>query len=68
MGLERQLRSLVRDLGNPYFIGDNPALTQTSGWPDAWMSRPSAYAVAARNAADVAAAVDFARAQCCGWW
>jgi len=46
---------------NPYFIGDHPALTQTSGWQDAWTSQVSAYAVAARDAADVAAAVKFAR-------
>jgi FAD/FMN-containing dehydrogenase len=46
---------------NPYFIGDQPALTQTSGWADAWMSRPSAYAVAAESTADVVAAVNFAR-------
>lgn len=53
--------TLLASLDNPYFIGDTPALTQTSGWQDAWLSRPSAYAVAARNADDVAAAVDFAR-------
>jgi FAD/FMN-containing dehydrogenase len=46
---------------NPYFIGDQPALTQTSGWVDAWVSRPSAYAVAAQSTADVVAAVNFAR-------
>jgi FAD/FMN-containing dehydrogenase len=51
---------MLKQLGNPYFIGDHPALTQTSGWQDAWQSRPSAYAVRARNAADVAAAVRFA--------
>ncbi|HLM13078.1 MAG TPA: FAD-binding protein, partial [Reyranella sp.] len=48
-------------LKNPWLIGDSVALTQTSGWADAWTSTPSAYAVAARNAADVAAAVNFAR-------
>jgi FAD/FMN-containing dehydrogenase len=52
---------LLRNIKNPYFIGDHPALTQTSGWQDAWLSRPSAYAVAATNALDVAAAVNFAR-------
>lgn len=52
---------LLGQLRNPYFIGDQPALTQTSGWMDAWASRTSAYAVAARSAADVAAAVNFAR-------
>jgi FAD/FMN-containing dehydrogenase len=51
---------MLKQLSNPYFIGDHPALTQTSGWQDAWQSRPSAYAVRARNAADVAAAVRFA--------
>jgi FAD/FMN-containing dehydrogenase len=51
----------LRHLGNPYFVGDQPALTQTSGWQDAWTSQPSAYAVAARDTADVVAAVNFAR-------
>lgn len=46
---------------NPFALGDDPALTQTSGWAGAWRSAPSAYAVAARDAQDVAAAVDFAR-------
>jgi FAD/FMN-containing dehydrogenase len=52
---------LFRELKNPYFIGDSPVLTQTCGWVDAWSSQPSVYAVRARNAAQVAAAVDFAR-------
>jgi FAD/FMN-containing dehydrogenase len=46
---------------NPYYLGDEPGLTQTLGWVDAWTSRPSVYAVAARTASDVAAAVNFAR-------
>jgi FAD/FMN-containing dehydrogenase len=52
---------LFKELKNPYFIGDNPALTQTSGWVDAWTSAPSAYAVAAAETSDVVAAVNFAR-------
>lgn len=52
---------LFNALKNPYFLGDNPALTQTLGWIDAWTSQPSTMAVAAESAADVAAAVDFAR-------
>jgi len=51
------------ELKNPYYIGDNPALTQTCGWVDAWTAQPSAYVVAARNAAHVAMAVNFARAK-----
>lgn len=46
---------------NPFYIRDHANLTQTSGWVDAWTSRPSAYAVAAKSASDVAAAVNFAR-------
>lgn len=51
----------LAQLRNPFFLGDHPALTQTSGWAGGWSSQPSPYAVAARDAADVAAAVDFAR-------
>jgi FAD/FMN-containing dehydrogenase len=51
----------IDGIKNPYFIGDHPALTQTSGWQDAWRSQTSAYAVAARDAQDVAAAVQFAQ-------
>lgn len=46
---------------NPYFIGDQPGLTQTSGWIDAWMSKPSVYAVAAQTTAHIVSAVNFAR-------
>jgi FAD/FMN-containing dehydrogenase len=53
--------ALFRSLKNPYVLGDDVALTQTLGWVDAWTSRPSAYAVAARHAQDVAAALSFAR-------
>jgi FAD/FMN-containing dehydrogenase len=50
-----------QDRRNPFWIADQPAGTETSGWLDAWTPAPSAYAVAARDAADVAAAVNFAR-------
>jgi len=52
---------VLEGIKNPYYIGDHAALTQTSGWQDAWTSQVSPYAVAARNAQDVAAAVKFAR-------
>jgi hypothetical protein len=54
-------QELLRNLRNPFFIGDQPWATQSTGWVDAWLSVPSAYAVAAKTAADVAAAVNFAR-------
>jgi len=52
---------LIKELKNPYYIGDHVGLTQTLGWADAWTFRPSAYAVAAETTADVVAAVNFAR-------
>ncbi len=52
---------VLANLRNPYFIGEQPAGTQTSGWIDGWRSAPSVYAVAAKKTADVVAAVNFAR-------
>ncbi len=49
------------DLKNPYWISDQPASTQTSGWLDAWTPATSAYAIKARGAADVCAGIAFAR-------
>src|SRR5205085_3636696 len=45
---------LAQNLTNPYFIRDQPGLTQTLGWLDAWISKPSVCAVAARTAQDIA--------------
>ncbi|HKP68086.1 MAG TPA: FAD-binding oxidoreductase [Pyrinomonadaceae bacterium] len=53
--------NVLKSLENPYYISDEPAYTQASGWLDAWTSAPSAYAVAAESTADVVAAVNFAR-------
>src|SRR5262249_50717207 len=56
----------VREHKNPYYLGDNVALTGTTGWIDAWTAQPSAYARAAAGAraagdgGDGAAAVNFA--------
>jgi FAD binding domain/Berberine and berberine like len=52
---------LFKSVRNPYFLGDDVALTQSLGWVGAWISQPSVYAVAARTSRDVAAAVNFAR-------
>jgi FAD/FMN-containing dehydrogenase len=54
-------KALFANVKNPYYIGDSPGMTQTLGWVDAWTTRPSVYAVAASNAQDIAAAVNFAR-------
>src|SRR5579859_3778034 len=52
--------NLAQHPHNPFFLGDEPAGTQVSGWFKAWTPAPSAYAVAAESGEDVAAAVDFA--------
>lgn len=54
-------RDVFKELKNPYYIGDEPGLTQTCGWVDAWTAQPSAYAVAAQDTADIIAAVNFGR-------
>ncbi len=59
--LSPECAQVFDELKNPYYLGDQVGLTQTLGWVDAWTSRPSAYAVAARTTQDVVAAVNFAR-------
>ena len=54
--------ALFAALKNPYYLSDEPSLTQSLGWIDAWTSEPSLKGVAAESAHDVAAAIDFARA------
>ncbi len=54
-------RDTLKYVANPFYLGDQPGGTQVSGWVDAWQPAPSAYAVAARSAADVSAAINFAR-------
>ena len=56
-----ECREALKKRNNPFYLGDQPAGTQVSGWLDAWTPAASVYAVAAHNAADVAAAVNFAR-------
>lgn len=58
---DAECANVLKQLRNPYFLGDQPALTQTSGWADAWRSAPSVHAVAAEKTEDVVAAVNFAR-------
>lgn len=47
-------------LRNPFYLRDQVALTQSSGLLDGWRSEPSVYAVRARDAMDVSAAIRFA--------
>jgi FAD/FMN-containing dehydrogenase len=54
-------KDVAANIRNPFYIGDQPAGSEVSGWLDAWTPAPSAYAVKAHNTADVVAAVDFAR-------
>jgi FAD/FMN-containing dehydrogenase len=51
----------LENIHNPFYIGDQPGGTQVCGWFDAWRPAPSSFAVKARNAADVASAINFAR-------
>ena len=60
-GSNEACSEVLRKLKNPFYIGDEPGLTQNLGWIDAWTSTPSIYAVAAAKTEDVVAAVNFAR-------
>jgi FAD/FMN-containing dehydrogenase len=60
-GASTECKRIFESLKNPYYIGDQPGVTQTLCWIDAWTTKPSVYAVAARNADDIAAGVNFAR-------
>jgi FAD/FMN-containing dehydrogenase len=54
-------RDALHNIANPYWLGDQPAGTEVSGWLDAWTPAPSAFAIKARNATDVATGVNFVR-------
>jgi FAD/FMN-containing dehydrogenase len=54
-------KNLIANIKNPYYIGEHPGLTQTLGWVDAWFTKPSVFAVAAKDANHVAAAIKVAR-------
>jgi FAD/FMN-containing dehydrogenase len=54
-------QALFKAIRNPFYNSDHPELTQNLGYVGAWTSAVSPYAVAAESAADVKAAVDFAR-------
>src|SRR5439155_26026074 len=44
-GATREVCSeVLRKLKNPFYIGDEPGLTQNLGWVDAWTAAPSVFA------------------------
>jgi FAD/FMN-containing dehydrogenase len=54
-------QEILKNLKNPFYLGDQPGATQISRWVDAWTSAPSVYAIAATTTDDVVAGVNFAR-------
>ncbi|MET3107248.1 FAD/FMN-containing dehydrogenase [Oxalobacteraceae bacterium GrIS 2.11] len=54
-------KDVVKNIRNPFYLGDQPGGTQISGWWNAWKPAPSVYAIAAKTTADVVAGVNFAR-------
>ena len=53
--------AVLENMKNPFFLEEQPGTTHTTGWIDAFDSAVSPRAIAAENAQDIAAAVDFAR-------
>jgi FAD/FMN-containing dehydrogenase len=58
---ERGCAAALAAQRNPWAIEDDPGAFQTAGWHGAYVSAHSPRVVAAESAADIAAAVDFAR-------
>src|SRR5690625_1935105 len=54
-------KNSLSQLNNPFYISDQPALTQTSGWIDSWISTPSVFAIEAHSTSDIVNGVNFAR-------
>lgn len=48
-------------IGNQFYVGDQPGLTQTGAYYRAWTSTPSARVLAAESAQDIATAITWAR-------
>jgi FAD/FMN-containing dehydrogenase len=48
-------------IGNQFYVGDQPGLTQTGAYYRAWTSTPSARVLAAESPQDIAAAITWAR-------
>jgi hypothetical protein len=57
-------QDVLKNLSNPYYLSEQPALTGTTGWVDAWTSTPSVYAMAAKTTRDVGSGEFRAREQC----
>jgi len=57
----QECAAALASLRNPYAIEDDPGAFHTSGWHGAHVSAHSPRVVAAESAADIAAAVNFAR-------
>ncbi len=53
--------AILANSRNPFWNEDQPGALQTNGWLDAWENQVSPHAVAVESAADIAAAVNFAR-------
>ena len=58
---EQEAAAALASLRNPYPVEDDPGAFHTTGWHGAHVSAHSPRVVAAESAADIAAAVDFAR-------
>lgn len=54
-------RTLTKHLSNPFYVGDQAAGTQVSGWLDGWTPAASVFAIKAASTADVVHGVNFAR-------
>ncbi len=57
----KECRIATKHLSNPFYLSSRPAISQYSGWWQAWKLTPSLYAVAAKTPEDISKAVQFAK-------
>ncbi len=54
-------QAVLQNVKNPFFVEDQPAGGQNTGWIDAWSFQPPLYVAEVRSAYDIAKVVSFAK-------
>ena len=54
-------QAVLQNVKNPFYVEDQPAGGQNTGWSDAWSFQPPIYVAEVRSANDIAKVVSFAK-------
>jgi hypothetical protein len=61
-------QKIIKELQNPFYIGDQPGGTQSTGWVDAWMAAPSVYAIVRKLTMMSSPELTLLALTICVWW